>query len=1346
MSFDCSRITFDHAKDYFGVVMEQGRVQLDSDWNEWLAEFSRRIQAGTLDLLGRAAYPMTTPHAFEINAQSDSTGNHLTIGAGRMYVDGLLAENHGILPPVFTVVGADGLPNPDSYGVKITSESAPGQFTLTLYQVAASVSTQVSSPLSGLTLSTVQVAVSTSPLQSYIQIQNVAGVGEPAALSVNALYMLAPGDSGFEVTIPAESNLQWDPALAELSGAPVIPGVRRVPIDYTQQPYLPGATLPANSNGPFLAYLDVWQRTVSYIEDPHLIEKAVGVDTTGRLQAVWQVKLLPLVGLSNVGCATNIPDWNNLIAPSAAWLTNGVVQSTPSGPCCLTPNTGYTGMENQLYRVEIHRAGQPLPSTVSAPVATVPPGTATFKWSRDNSSVATAVSAIAPVTNSLGNQASQLTVQSLGRDHVLGFSPGDWIEIADDYLELNPTPSGPTGELHQIDTIDASARTISLVDTVSASFPLTGGLTDPRRHTRIKRWDQSGKVYLSDGTTMYFDLEGSGGDIPVPAAGTTLLLENGITVSFGLNTVNGSFHTGDFWRFAARTADGSVESLTQIPPSGIHHHYARLSIVTFNPATSSDCRAPWPSPGDGACGCCCTCTVGDGAESVGKYTSIQAAIDSLPATGGEVCILPGRYYENVFIEDRQDIIVHGCGSRTRVASPSLQSGSSTNSPASPAGASSGPGAQFSAVISIASSRHIELRSFAVEAAQGDVGILIDGTGALLSTPSGNPGGSGPTVLRKLFVTSQTLLAKRGLGVVDTTIEDMVITASTLPAILAKSALLLHIDSNRIAMEDVFSMWPAVYVSGTEIHIDDNWVGIQSATNLLEWVPARVSGDMISAAGPIIGSSAPKAQASTSAQELIVGRVAKHPGGVLIAGASQDVSIVGNMIEGGSRNGITLGSFVILDAKGVETNQTIGLHLTKEDAYSTTPTLYTPGETPGRPGTTVVVGGKLVHIQIDRNRIANMGLCGIGPAGFFNLRETLEVITVEDLSIKSNTITNTLQRTTAPLGKDSSVFGYGSICLPDVKNLIIRDNFISNFGTKPGSNVCGIFILHGQMVEISRNHVLEDRDWNEAPTESEAETNPLHGGIRALLVTSPTFSTTSSRTLWSSGGAILGPIYEPGLPALRIEHNVVRVPLGESLAALGFGPFAIVDNHFGSGGTIVGTGSPFAQTVAILNMGASLESAAAANAPSAIYTNAKIQYSPLESRDVPHPTSGTVLFTNNICQLESRAFRQHSFASVAVVSLDHLVFANNHCWLDAPRKNVSLDAFLLAGSLQVTGNRFQEAPTSVLVSGWTVGALNVTSQNISTYCLLASGDMLINNNNLALIQGVDNQACREFAQL
>src|SRR5262249_37901806 len=159
--------------------------------------------------------------------------------------------------------------------------------------------------------------------------------------------------------------------------------------------------------------------------------------------------------------------------------------------------TGYTGMENQLYRVEIHQAGVPIGGATTPVTMPLPAGTATFKWSRENASVATAVSVIATVSTASGT-VSQLTVQSLGRDQVLGFSAGDWIEITDDYLELH----GFSGQLHQVASISLPDLTITLMDQIatSANFPEleAGGLTDPDRHTRIIRWDQQGKVYLSD--------------------------------------------------------------------------------------------------------------------------------------------------------------------------------------------------------------------------------------------------------------------------------------------------------------------------------------------------------------------------------------------------------------------------------------------------------------------------------------------------------------------------------------------------------------------------------------------------------------------------------------------------------------------------------------------------------------------------------------------------------------------------------------------------------------------------------------------------------------------------------
>ncbi len=487
MSFDKSRSTFRAWRDYFGVVMQQGRVQLDSDWNEWLAEFARRIQAGTLDILGVSGVPSTTPFGFRITATNAPS---IAIGAGRIYVDGILAENHG----------------------------------------------PMSSP---------------SP--------------------------------------------QWDPALAEWSQAPQILGVAEVDLDYaTQQPYYPSPP-PITGSGPFLVYLDVWQRDITYLQDPDLVEKAVGVDTTGRLQTVWQVKLLDVSTVKtiagNVTGATPdsaIQSWENVIQPSPSRLSTGVVQLAAPGPCAVNPATGYTGLENQFYRVQIHQGGGFAGAT---PVAT-------FKWSRDNASVATAVTAITtPFINSAGKSASQLTLQSMGRDQVLGFNIGDWIEITNDYLEL----SGQGGELHSIVDLDATAKTLTLDSPIVATN--FGNGAQPYPNIRIQRWDQAGKVLQSDGT-LWVDLDAisSGAangrqGIPIPPPGTNLILENGITVTFSLgpDPSGNGFRAGDFWTFAARTADGSVETLTAAAPFGIHHHYCRLSVVTFSgTATASDCRRLFP--------------------------------------------------------------------------------------------------------------------------------------------------------------------------------------------------------------------------------------------------------------------------------------------------------------------------------------------------------------------------------------------------------------------------------------------------------------------------------------------------------------------------------------------------------------------------------------------------------------------------------------------------------------------------------------------------------------------------------------------------------------------------------
>jgi Family of unknown function (DUF6519)/Periplasmic copper-binding protein (NosD) len=381
----------------------------------------------------------------------------------------------------------------------------------------------------------------------------------------------------------------WDAELAELFGKDLVA--------YDQQPYLPQpAALP--TTGKSLIYLDVWEREVTHIQDSDLVEKAIGVDTTTRGQLVWQVKFLgPNDVPANVDCATplnQIPAWTDF-KPSGGRLTTDTGQFAVTDPCLIPPAGGYKGLENQLYRVEIQRGG--------------PLGQATFKWSRENGSVTTRVSRI---IDSAALAKNVLVVESIGKDDVLRFSDGDWVEITDDYLELNGLP----GELRRIKTgggVDDTARTITLETAPTATlFPTIDaqGNLDTRRNTRICRWDQTGTT----------------GEITVPANGAQVVLENGILVSFGIDASGSTFHVGDYWVFAARASDASIEKLTAAPPRGIHHHRAKLAVYT-PPGTIEDCR---PKPHE----CCCSITVRPG-------DNIQSAINSLPVAGGCVCLKTG---------------------------------------------------------------------------------------------------------------------------------------------------------------------------------------------------------------------------------------------------------------------------------------------------------------------------------------------------------------------------------------------------------------------------------------------------------------------------------------------------------------------------------------------------------------------------------------------------------------------------------------------------------------------------------------------------------------------------------
>jgi hypothetical protein len=578
------------------------------------------------------------------------------------------------------------------------------------------------------------------------------------------------------------------------------------------------------------------------------------------------------------------------------------------------------------------------------------------------------------------------------------------------------------------------------------------------------------------------------------------------------------------------------------------------------------------------------------------------------------------------------------------------------------------------------------------------------------------------------------------GVLDITLDDLVLTASTRPAVLANRVRLLKVEDCRVAMQDVQSQWPAVWVSGIEMGIVRNWIGLQNTTNLQLRLPATIAADLAADSG----SGTPRGNGIARTFDV-------HPGGLQIAGPSRDVLLRENEIEGGGRNGITLGNLSMLDSQGNDTGTIIGVLVLPTDLCSKGGSLQVPIDTPGSQGTTVVAGGKLLNIVIERNCIRNVGLCGIGPVGFFNLLRKFEIISIQNLTIDSNEITRTMlgDVISGQLEAASSIVGYGAISITDAENLTIRDNNISDFGVQPGTDVCGIFLLNGEMVDISGNHVLETRDWSQASTAAEPSEGSARGGIVIFSATPPGFTSDYAYSQWKLGANLAAgqlPTHIPSLPALRVENNTVRVPLSVALEASGLGVFAIQDNHLSCGGTVTERGRSRAATVLIMNMGTAIEAAATSFSSFMKKNNAAI-FGGVAQRGFINSSTGAVLFTGNVCQLEARASRQQNLASLMIMTFDHMIFADNHCWVDGPELTAFWDALLGAASLQLASNRFQEAGGfPVILSGMTIGLINIATQNLSTYCLINLGiAKQVEANNVAIIDLGGQELCARLAR-
>ncbi|MBI1259053.1 MAG: hypothetical protein GC204_16410 [Chloroflexi bacterium] len=547
MRGDFSRQTFERTKHYSAVLMQQGRVQLDADWNEQQNITEQRIETVTVDAIGISGAPNYAP-GFEIKA--DPTGMKLLIGQGRFYLDGFLCENE---EEVAYEQQPDLIEPPALADLLTQAGTKTAIVYLDVWQrhITALDDPHILEPALGGPDTTTRVKTVWQVKILPVQVATGDQIRATATLRRFQLDLTAyiadlvshgGGQRRSDGTSP-EGDLQvWETRLQNVT---------------------PAAGTPFAGNQARVLYYDLGQLRSTL----NKVSGEVGVSATVILSALSRLET-DLGGIVNeANCHSDFDEWLQMIDPSVATMTPDYnrIGASPE-PCEIPSQVGASGTENQLYRVEIHKAGE-----LTDPAGTSP----TFKWSRDNGTVTFGIERIS---------GRQVTVTSLGLDETMSLARDQWVEIIDDRLEL----AGQPGQLVQIDTPpDPTTLVMTMKDNVTVLASGADGV-EPTRHPKIRRWDQSGNA---QGLTTSLT--------PTP-------LESGITAKFS----TGNYKTGDYWLLPARS-NGRIDwppfespavSRIPLPPMGIEHHYSRLALVEVDDTgklSVSDCRrifAPLAAP------------------------------------------------------------------------------------------------------------------------------------------------------------------------------------------------------------------------------------------------------------------------------------------------------------------------------------------------------------------------------------------------------------------------------------------------------------------------------------------------------------------------------------------------------------------------------------------------------------------------------------------------------------------------------------------------------------------------------------------------------------------------------
>jgi hypothetical protein len=1031
-----------------------------------------------------------------------------------------------------------------------------------------------------------------------------------------------------------------------------------------------------------LVYLEAWQQPVSAVEDSELFEVALGSrDTSARIRTMRRVRVRQGVTLTDCEDAfqtllTDLATQGTFIDDDAELVSDSRLKVEPDGTAgtpdlCSPPVAGgYLGAENQAIRVQLVSGTE-------------------FTWGFDNA---------APLYR------VQLANDDTGvpRRIVMLTEPADQAHwpLSGQVVELLPWSAAlvnnqKLAEMHgHLAKVNGSYNPNNKTFFIDTAPPPPAG-SPP--HPFGEHWKERNDPGIGDSTILddegeffYLRVWNRGSDAASPARigfvpGTAVsLAHTGLKVTF----TGTQFRRDDFWIIAARPDSPTVLVPWDFdptrppygllpydgrPPHGVRRWLTPLCVIQWTPGAPPtgvvlhDCREHFPPLT--RIRTCCTFIVGNGVTSHGHFDSIQTAVEHLPAEGGKICLLPGVYHENVRIVNRRNITICGCGHRSIVRS---------RGPTPPAAAAM-------PVISIIGGFNITLECFAVEADPTGLGILIRG--------------------KNTFSKQKQEALTEVVGVL---LSELSVTAAQQTAVRARFVRDFTVRCCTLANLDQTSSGQTLVVLGDDVLIERNVVEVAAMRN----------------------PRLPPPDPAEPPAVFIPGTRAR--GGIQIEGLSDRVRIINNLIHGGSRNGITLGSIAILgpnDPDGPQDDPNDGDLPPVDPCDPCDPIDDIPDDPPGD-GVRIVDGGPLSEIRIERNRIYDIGACGIGVVRFFDLRGQDEFISVYQLTILGNHIRHCLLREIrGPKPEVATFVGYGGISLADVHHLVVYDNVIEDCGLSLREPVCGIFVLQAEGSDLSRNRIFE----NGVPglniqRDTVANTNltlGYRGGIVIAFALAPMGGLSPETIAPASfvAAQIKLPPTPTGEPAAKIHDNIVTVPVGRALHLNALGPVSVEGNHFTSRGVVQGfsaiLGSQLAATVWILNLGFSNEFYLGY-----FFFAAGSNKAPLPGLDQfaigRSLATGQVLFNDN--QVTFDAFDpgvSFALSSVLIATADDLGFQDNHCESNLFNDFVVTQSLLLGVSSRTNSNRFTEGKLNAFFSAVTVGFIaNTTTINQATHCILS----------------------------